>query len=67
MAKEFFDTGRLDRPLVALDVEPRRFRLLLPGWEDFTCATEQGEECPVEDRAANVVPGTTYLLRRQPR
>jgi hypothetical protein len=62
--KSFFDTGRLDRPLVELNREPRAFRLLLPGWERFTCQREDGESVPVEDRAFALTPGVTYLLRK---
>ena len=61
----FFDHTGIGLLRVEFNITPERFRLLLPGWEHFTCTTLNGIPVPVKDGAFEVIPGETYLLHAE--
>ena len=58
----FFLKTSLDKPKVTLNNSPQQFKLKLPGWNEFKCIDQKGQEVKVVQRFFNVIPGSTYLL-----
>jgi len=59
---DFFLKTSLDKPKVTLDNSIQQFQLKLPGWNEFKCIDQKGEEIKVAKRFFNVIPGSTYFL-----